>query len=201
MKYIIRSFSYIFHPLFMPIAGVLLYFKISPRFFNSAFLFSKIFATAIMTVIIPILSYFMLKNLNVVSDINLKNVKERRYPLLMQSFFVILLINIIFKGYEIPELYFFFVGILASSLASLILVFAKFKTSLHMIGISGLLTFITGLSIHFNQNSLLLIALLIIGCGGTATSRLDAKAHTYQELIIGFFVGALPQLMSFKYWL
>lgn len=201
MKYIIRSFSYIFHPLFMPIAGVLLYFKISPRFFNSAFLFSKLFATAIMTVIIPILSYFMLKNLNVVSDINLKNVKERRYPLLMQAFFIFLLIKIIFKGYEIPELYYFFVGILGSSIASLVLVFAKFKASLHMIGVSGLLVFIMGLSIHFNQNSLLLIALLIIGCGATATSRLDAKAHTYPELIIGSLVGALPQLMTFKYWL
>ena len=43
-------------------------------------------------------------------------------------------------------------------------------------------------NIHFNQNLLLLIALLIVGCGGTATSRLDAKAHTPIELIIGFFV-------------
>lgn len=201
MKYVIRSLSYIFHPLLMPIAGVLLYFQISPRFFNNSFLFSKLFATVIMTVIIPILSYYMLKNLSLVTEIHLKNVKERRFPLLMQLLFTLLLINIVFKGYEIPELYFFFVGILGSSLAALILVLAKFKASLHMIGISGLLTFIIGLSIHFNQNLLLLIALLIIGCGGTATSRLDAKAHTVIELIIGFFIGALPQLMSFKYWL
>ena len=142
MKYVIRSLSYIFHPLLMPIAGVLLYFQISPRFFNNSFLFSKLFATVIMTVIIPILSYYMLKNLSLVTEIHLKNVKERRFPLLMQLLFTLLLINIVFKGYEIPELYFFFVGILGSSLAALILVLAKFKASLHMIGISGLLTFI-----------------------------------------------------------
>lgn len=201
MKYLLRSLSYIFHPLLMPIAGVLLYFKISPRFFNASFLFSKLFATTIMTVIIPILSYYMLKNLNLVSDIHLKNVKERRYPLVMQLFFIFLLIQIVFKGYEIPELHFFFVGILGSSLAAFILVLFNFKTSLHMIGVTGLTTFIIGLSIHFNQNLLLLIGFLIIGCGGTATSRLDAKAHTYPELIIGSFVGALPQLMSFKYWI
>ena len=200
MKYIIRSLSYIFHPLLMPIIGVLLYFKISPRFFNPAFLFSKLFATTIMTVIIPILSYYMLKNLNLVSDINLKDVKERRYPLLMQLLFTFLLIQIVFKGYEIPELHFFFVAILGSSLAAFILALFSFKASLHMIGISGLVVFIMGLSIHYNQNLLLLIAFLIIGCGGTATSRLEAKAHTYIELIIGFFVGALPQLMAFKYW-
>ena len=184
MKYIIRSLSYIFHPLLMPIIGVVLYFNITPRFFNPAFLFSKLFATAIMTVIIPILSYYMLKNLNMVSDINLKDVKERRYPLLMQLLFTFLLIQIVFKGYEIPELHFFFVAILGSSLAAFILALFSFKASLHMIGISGLVVFIMGLSIHYNQNLLFLIAFLIIGCGGTATSRLEAKAHTYIELIL-----------------
>jgi len=201
MKYIIRSISYIFHPLLMPIAGVLLYFKISPRFFNPSFLFSKLFATTIITVIIPILSYYMLKNLNVVSEINLKDVKERRYPLLMQLFFIFLLIQIVFKGYEIPELHFFFVGILGSSVAAFILSLFSFKASLHMVGITGLLIFIIGLSIHFNQHLLSLISFLIIACGATATSRLDAKAHSYTELIIGSAVGTLPQLMTFKYWL
>ncbi len=143
----------------------------------------------------------MLKNLGLVTEIHLKNVKERKYPLLMQMLFTILLINIVFKGYEIPELFFFFVAILGSSLATFILVLFKFKTSLHMVGVAGILTFIMGVSLHFGKNLLPLIALFIIGCGGTATSRLDAKAHTYPELIVGFFIGAIPQLMAFNYWL
>ena len=201
MKYLIRSFSYIFHPLFMPIAGVILYFSISPRFFNSQFLYSKIFATSIMTVIIPILSFFMLKNLGQVTEIHLKEVKERRYPLLMQAAFTFILLQIVFNGYEIPELYFYFVGILGSSIASLMLVFLKFKASLHMIGIAGLTTFILGLSLHFGQNLLILLSILIVGMGGTASSRLEAKAHTVPELIVGFIVGLIPQLLVFNYWL
>jgi len=201
MKHLIKSFSYIFHPLFMPIAGVVLYFWISPRFFNDRFLYSKLFATTIMTVIIPILSFYMLKNLGQVTEIHLKNVKERRYPLLMQAMFTFILLQIVFDGYEIPPLYYFFLGILGSSIGALLLVFLNFKASLHMIGIAGLVTFVFGLSLHFSQNLLLLLGILIIGIGGTASSRLEAKAHSLPELVIGFAVGFMPQLFVFKYWL
>lgn len=201
MKYFIRSFSYIFHPLFMPLAGVILYFAISPRFFNDRFLYSKLFATVIMTVIIPILSFYMLKNLGQVTEIHLKNVKERKYPLLMQAAFTFILLQIVFDGYEIPPLYYYFLGILGSSIGALLLVFLNFKASLHMIGIAGVITFVFGLSLHFGQNLLLVLGILIIGIGGTASSRLEAKAHTVPELSIGFLLGAVPQLLVFNYWL
>lgn len=201
MKYVIRSFSYIFHPLFMPIAGVSLYFLISPRFFNPQFLYSKLFAVMILTIIIPMLSFYILKNLSLVSEIHLKTVRERKYPLLLQSVYTFILLQIVFDGYEIPPLHFYFVGILGSSIASFFLVLLRFKTSLHMIGVSGLVSFIFGLSIHFSQNLLLLLSILIIGIGGTASSRIQAKAHSLPELIIGFIVGMTPQLLAFEYWL
>lgn len=201
MNYVLRSFSYIFHPLFMPLAGVLFYFWVSPRYFSAAFLYSKIFATAIMTVIIPILSFYMLKNLRLVTEIHLKNVKERIYPLAMQALFTFILVQIVFDGYEIPALYFYFVAILSSSISAFLLAILKHKASLHMIGVAGFSTFVFGLSLHFGMNLLWILAILIIGIGGTASSRLEAKAHTYPELIIGFLVGAIPQLLVFTYWL
>lgn len=185
----------------MPMAGVLCYFYTSPRYFNSGFLYSKIFATSIMTIIIPILSFYMLKNLGQVTEIHLKDVKERKYPLLMQAIFTYILLQIVYDGYEIPALYFYFVGILGSSVAALILAVLKFKASLHMIGVAGLVTFILGISLHYGQNLLLLLGILIIATGATASSRLEAKAHTNPELIIGFFVGFIPQLLVFRYWL
>ncbi len=201
MKFIIRSFSYIFHPLFMPLAGVFFYFYISPRFFNPEFIYSKVFAAIIMTVVIPILSYFMLKNLQLVTSIHLKNIKERRWPLLMQMLFTFILIKLIFKGYEIPELYFFFVGILGASTGAFLLALLKFKASLHMIGLSGVLVFMFGLSLHFGINILPWIAIGIVACGATATSRLDAKAHTPAELLVGLLIGGASQFMVFGYWL
>lgn len=201
MRYLIKSFSYIFHPLFLPLMGVGFYFYQSPRYFNPEFLYSKLFATSIMTVIIPILSFYMLKNLRVVETIHLKQVSERRWPLILQALFTYLLLHIVYDGYEIPELYFFFVGILGSTIAALLLAMLKFKASLHMIGIAGLLTFIIGLSMHFQTSMLWWIALSVFVAGAVASSRLDAKAHTYPELILGFLVGAVPQFLVYAYWL
>lgn len=201
MRYLLKSFSYFFHPLFMPLTGVSLYFYTSPRFFNNQFIYAKMFATVIMTVIIPILCFYMLKNLKQVETIHLKDVKERIWPLVLQSFFLFLLLHIVYNGYEIPELYFFFVGILGSSVGALVLAMLKFKTSLHMIGISGLTIFIIGLSLHFQINLLWYIALSILASGAVASSRLEVKAHTYSELIIGFIVGGLPQFLVYSYWI
>ena len=201
MKWLVKSFSYIFHPLWMPLTAVLIYFTITPRYVTAEFWYTKIFATVIMTIVIPILSYFMFKNLGLVTEIHLKNVRERRFPLLFQMIFTLLIIYIVFEGYDLPEIHFFFVGVLGSCIAAFICALFKFKASLHMIGISGVLLFIVGLSIHFNNNLLGLISLLVIATGATATSRLEAKAHTPIELIVGFFIGAIPQFMVFAYWL
>lgn len=201
MKWLVKSFSYIFHPLWMPLTAVLIYFAITPRYVTAEFWYAKLFATVIMTIVIPILSYFMFKNLGLVTEIHLKNVRERRYPLLFQMIFTLLIINIVFEGYELPEIHFFFVGVLGSCIAAFICCLFKFKVSLHMIGISGVLLFIIGLSIHFNNNLLGLISLFVIATGATATSRLEAKAHTPIELIVGFFIGAIPQFLVYAYWL
>lgn len=185
----------------MPLAGVVFYFWISPRYFSAEFLYSKLFATSIMTVIIPILSFYMLKNLGLVSEIHLKKVKERVYPLAMQVVFTFILLQIVFDGYEIPALYFYFVGILSSGIAALGLAILKFKASLHMVGVAGFFAFVFGLSLHYGINLLWILAILIIGIGGTASSRLEAKAHSFPELIIGFLIGALPQFLVYTYWL
>ncbi len=201
MKQVIASFSYIFHPLWMPLLGVCSFFWVSPRYINMPLLYAKLFATVIMTIVIPILSYYMFKNLRLVQSQNLSRVEERRFPLLLQITFIILILRIVFKGYEFPEIHYFFVGILGALLAALFLAIAKFKTSLHVVGISGLFMFIVGLSIHYNKNLIVLLAALILAVGATATSRLELKAHTYPEIIVGFFVGTLPQLLTFTYWL
>jgi hypothetical protein len=37
--------------------------------------------------------------------------------------------------------------------------------------------------------------------GGVASSRLHTKSHTSHELIMGFVIGAFPQLLLVSYWL
>ena len=83
----------------------------------------------------------------------------------------------------------------------LVLAIFKFKASIHMIAISGLFMFSVGLSLHFGKNINGSLALLALIAGAIATSRLHLKAHTSVELVFGVFVGLLPQLIVFNYWL
>ena len=70
-----------------------------------------------------------------------------------------------------------------------------------MIGSAGFFMFAVALSIHFKININGTIALMCVIIGAIATSRLHLKAHTNPELIIGFIVGLMPQLVLLNYWL
>jgi len=198
---ILKSISFIFHPLLMPLLGVAFYFAKSPRFIPDEVIRAKLISLFILTVILPVLLYYLLKTLGKVKSIYLESTKERIFPLILNCIVILLVLQRIITPSQIIELYFFFVGILISTLTCLILVIFKFKASIHMIGISGLLMFFIALSIHFNININGTLALMSIITGAVATSRLHLKAHSYKELIIGFFVGIFPQLILVNYWL
>ncbi len=201
MHRILKSVSFVFHPLIMPILGVIFYFVKTPRFIDRDVIWAKLVSLSILTIILPILSYFLLKTLGRVNSIDLKSTKERIVPLILNAVVIVLVIQRILRPDPYIELYYFFVGILISTLACLILAFFKFKASIHMIAISGIFMFFIALSIHFSININGTLALMCIITGAVATSRLHLKAHTYPELIMGIFVGVFPQLILITKWL
>lgn len=201
MNFLLRLAAYIFHPLFIPILGAITYYNVTPRYTDSSIIKARITAIIIITILIPIVTFFSLKNLRLVSSIHLKTVEERKYPLMILSVLLLLILKVVYSPYENIEMYYFFVGLLFSSISSLILVLFKFKVSLHQIGIASLTMFVIALSIHFKVNLLTGIAVFFFCNGWVATSRLHTNSHTYPELIIGFFVGLVPQLIMLNYWL
>lgn len=201
MRWLVRSASYIFHPIWMPFLGSLLYFAITPRFFPTPLIKAKLLAIAITTLFIPIVFYFLLKNLGKAQSMFLSDVKERRWPLFFFNLLIGLNLYQILDGYNYPALYYFFVGILFSSLTAFILSLLNLKISLHMVGLSGVLMFVLALSIRYRINLIYSIAFIIVAIGLTATSRMELKAHTWLELILGFIIGLLPQIIVLNFWL
>ncbi len=201
MNRVLKSISYIFHPLLMPLFGVLFYFLKSPRYLPKEIIQAKLISLFILTILLPILLYFLLKTLGKVKSIHLNTSKERIFPLMLNCVVIILVLQRILTLNQIIELYFFFVGILISTLTCLMLAIVKFKISIHMIAVSGLFMFFIVLSVHFNININGTLALMAILTGAIATSRLHLNAHSYKELIMGFFVGMIPQLLLVNYWL
>lgn len=201
MNWFLRIAAYLFHPLLMPLLGGVVYYTITPRYIEPELIQANLLAIAIITVFIPIITFFLLKNLGVIESIHLENVKERKVPLMVQSVLLLLIIKVVFNVYDSPEMYYFFVGILFSSITALMLVLLKFKVSLHQIGIAGVTMFLIALSVHFKVNVLLGLSVFFIINGWVASSRLHTESHTLVELIIGFFVGMLPQLILLNFWL
>lgn len=129
-----------------------------------------------------------------------EHIKERRYPYLIAVILNLYITIFIFKETSEPELHYFFVGISFTAIVFLILSYFNYKASLHSASISGLTMFIAALSAHYQANMVFLIGGLLLCNGLIATSRLHLKAHTTQELLVGFIMGLTPQFMLMAYW-
>ena len=129
------------------------------------------------------------------------NVSQRKIPLLLHIILLLILITYTITKDTIPELFYFFTGSIISSLTALILVYFEKKISLHMLGISSLTVFCISSCIHFQVYEIQFISILLFCNGLVASSRLYMKAHSTNELILGYLIGLFPQMIVLLFWL
>lgn len=201
MQLFFKLISYIFHPLFVPISGTLAYFVITPKYSPLEVQSGNILPIFILTVIIPIIFYLILLNLGVISSIFMPSYRERTYPVIIHIVLLLMIVLKVIPNNYIVELYYFFIGLIISALATLLLLFLKLKVSMHLMGMGSLFMFLVCLSIHFEKNIIIGLSLFILATGLVATSRLYLKAHSKPEVLIGFFIGLISQLLTVRYWL
>jgi hypothetical protein len=197
----IRSFSYIFHPLLIPVYATLFYFFITWNYFNGPEVYLIFVQVLILTVLLPISIFYLLRSLGRIKSKMILDKKERRLPLSLYALLLVMLTQYSLRGISVPELYFYFTGILISNVAALALVLAGQKASLHMMGIASLTLFIISISAYYNLHLIVLIAIAVLCCGFVGSSRLLAKAHTTAELMLGALVGIMPQTGLWFLWL
>ena len=201
LKNILPVFSYLFHPIFIPVYTAFFYFFCYDSYYTNSEKYFALFQIVIVTIVLPILIFFLLRATGQVNSIMIADISQRKIPLVIQCFLTILLIRKSITIYHFPELYFFFLAGLLSTIIALILLFFKIKASLHMIAVSALTVFFIGLSIHNQTRNIDMIAFLVLMNGFVASSRLEMKAHTPKELVIGFLLGVFPQLFLLSFWL
>lgn len=201
MRQLFLLISYIFHPLFVPMAGTVAYFLVTPKYTPLEVQSGNILPIFILTIIIPIISFFILRNLGVVNSVFLRTQRERVFPLIIcVALLLMILIKVIPNNYT-AEIYYFFVGLLAAISSSLLLLFLKFKNSLHMVGMGSFLMYLINLSIHFEINIILAISVFTVCTGLVATARLYLYEHSRSEVFIGLLIGLSSQLLTVKFWL
>lgn len=201
LKRLLPLFSYILHPIFISMYATLFYLFCKNDIFTNQEKYYVLFQILIITILVPILFFLLLRSTGNVNSVMLPDVSQRRIPLVLQCFLYILLVkrSIIISRY--PELHFFFLGALFSTILALICSLFKAKVSLHMLAISGLTIFVIGMNIHLQMQNPYWAAFLILMTGVVASSRLEMEAHTPKELFLGLLIGILPQLLFLFLWL
>ena len=130
-----------------------------------------------------------------------ENMGQRKIPLLINASLLLLLIHKSITISNLPELYYFFLGGVISTLIALIAIYLHTRVSLHMIGITALTTFVFGISLNNQTDLTFTLAFFVASIGWVASSRLVLKAHTVKELSLGCVGGLLPQVILWQFWL
>jgi membrane-associated phospholipid phosphatase len=192
LKNTAKFVSVVTHPLILLNLGLFSILKFHPyyysKFYEEQFYTLSIYI-AINTLLMPLLSMYLLKRFNLISNYILSNAKQRMVPyaaiMLLLSYTAFQLYKNDFSGLPVQ----FLIGTILC-IAINILVNFKWTISSHAIGCGGLvaLYFYLTMNSHLNVFTLFLVSLLLVS-GATGWARLTLNAHTPSQLYVGYATG------------
>ncbi len=192
-------FSYVFHPLFIPLLVTWFLCFVHPSYFagySSPGKIRVLLLVALNTIAFPGVTVLLLKGVGFIDSIFLRTQKDRIIPYIASMTFFFWAQYALREQPEIPRiLVAFMFGVFIASAAGLI-ANIYFKISMHGIGMGGLV----GIAlVVMQQNTMLMTwplsaALLIAGL--VCTSRLLVSDHSNKEIYSGLVIGLLCQLIG-----
>lgn len=200
MRLLSKLLSVVLHPLLIPTYGSIFYFMVTPKYSPTELKLGNIIPIFILTVLIPLGSFLILKQFGMMRSRLLISAEERIYPLLIYlALLLMVLLRVIPNNYS-AELYYFFMGISLATTSCLLLALMGKVVSLHMVGIGTLLMFIVNLSFHFERNIVVAISLCTLGTGLLASARLFLNRHGRAAVLTGWLIGLVSQLILIRFW-
>jgi len=196
-----KLISFVFHPIIVPIASALLYFIIIPNHMPREISYRILGLVFITTYILPIILLFFLKKIKLIEDFYLNSINERKFPVTFFAILSFLIGNLLLKFDIINILAISFFACSLALAIVYILFYFRIKTSLHTLALAGLIGFISVISYEYKNNLLLMLMILFLLLGIVAAARLKLKAHTLSEVILGFFIGFLTQIIIYGYFI
>jgi hypothetical protein len=200
IKGLAHFFSYVFHPLFVPLYIICFLVFLHPSYFSGFSQHEKyrlLFTTILNTIFFPAFSVLLMKGLGFIKSVFLRTQQDRIGPYLSSMIFYFWTARVFFKTDMQLALIFpsFMTGVFFTTVAGL-LSNIYFKISMHAIGMGGLLGLFLIIMLY---NTMLMtwplcIAILITGL--VCTSRLIVSNHTPKEIYWGLFLGLFCQLVA-----
>ena len=194
--------SVLAHPLFMPSYAFSLLMYTNP-YINMMISDSTknivIIILSLFTILLPILTAVILKQLRVIDNVYMKTTKERKWPFVFTLVWYYMAFQLLTKLYIPQSFLLLMLGAICAIGLSLIITL-KWKVSIHMLGIGGLIGAIIGISHRFQFDYSNLIMLLLVFAGLIGFARLKTHSHNYRQVYIGFLLGFLVEWISVLYF-
>jgi len=194
--------SVLAHPLFMPSYAFSLLMYTNP-YINMMISDSTknivIIILSLFTIVLPILTAVILKQLGVIDNIYMKTTKERKWPFVFTLVWYYMAFQLLTKLYIPQSFLLLMLGAICAIGLSLIITL-RWKVSIHMLGIGGLIGAIIGISHRFQFDYSNLIMLLLVFAGLIGFARLKTRSHNYRQIYFGFLLGFLVEWISVLYF-
>ncbi len=202
LRYIGNFISYIVHPLFIPTYFFLYLMQVLPYEFVGITewqLTLRLFSVFWLTAFFPAFAVFLMWRLKLSDSIFLRTQKERIIPYVITMFFYWWMYYLSRNFTDQPlALKFFYFGIFIASALGLI-INNFMKISLHAMGVGGFLTAVILVGLYYSVDNAIWTLLAIIITALVMSARMIVSDHSKQELILGFFIGLLTQVMAY-FW-
>lgn len=193
-------FSYVFHPLFVPLYVISFLIFYHPAAFAGFTMYEKyrlFLATALNTVFFPAFAILLMKGLGFIKSVFLRTQQDRIGPYLSSMIFYFWTAWVFFKtdpqlALILPS---FMVGVFLTTVVGL-LSNIYFKISMHAMGMGGVLGLFSIIMLYNSMWMWWPMAAALLITGITLTSRLIVSDHSQKEIYWGLFFGVLCQLAA-----
>jgi hypothetical protein len=184
-----KFLSLFLHPAIFPLLGVFLLLKLPVYHFPSKVILYTLALVFCGTYVIPVAISLLLFKFKLVGSLLMQKAKDRRLPYTFGAVSFYFTAVLLQKIETLHEAYLFLLASAAVVVVHLVLL-RFLKPSAHLAGIAGFLGLLMAISLKYGLNYLPLILVTIFACGLLASARYQLKAHTLNELGVGFVTGA-----------
>lgn len=194
--------SILAHPLFMPsyAFGLLMY---TNPYINMMISGSTktivIVILSLFTIALPIITAIILKQMRVIDSIYMKTSEERKWPFIFTLAWYYLALQLLSKLY-IPQSFLLLMLGAISAIGLALIITLKWKISIHMLGIGGVIGAIIGISQRFQFDHSMLLMFLLIFAGLVGFARLKTRSHNYRQVYAGFLLGVIIEWLGVLYF-
>lgn len=185
------------HPLFMPcyafglliMANPYINIMISDSTKNIVFIILALF-----TIVLPVLTVIILKQFRIVNSLLMNDAKERTWPFFFTLIWYYMGLQFLSK-LAIPQSFMLLMIGAICVIALALIITLRWKISVHMLGIGGVIGAVIGISHRFQFDHTPLIVGLILFAGIIGFARLKTRSHNYKQIYVGFLLGVFVEWM------